>query len=90
MLLGQRLGHVHFHQEVHTTAQIQTQLQRCSTDGFKPGRRGGRQVEGGNEVVAQLVGDDVARLELFFGVPETDQNETMLERSMLDRDLSRL
>ncbi len=90
LLLGQRLGHVHFHQEVHTAAQVQTQLERVGADGFEPGRRGRGQVESGNEVVAQLVGDDVARLELLFGIFETNQDEAMLERRMLDRDLSRI
>ena len=87
LLLGQRFGHVHFHQEVHTAPQVKTELQGRRADGLKPG--GGRrcQVEGGDEIVAQLVGHDVARLELVFGVVETDQDEAVLERRMLDRDL---
>ena len=89
LLLGQCFGHVHFHQEVHTTAQIKTQLQRRRTDGFEPGGSGRCQVECGNEVVAQLVGNDIARLQLVFGVLETDQDKTVLECSMFDRDLGR-
>ena len=89
LLLGQRLGHVHFHQEVHATSQVQTQLEGSGADGFEPGRRGRCQVEGSDEVVAQLVGDNVTCLELVFGIGEPDQNETVFERSMFDRDLSR-
>ena len=63
--------------------------ERVGADGFEPGRRGRRQVESGNEVVAQLAGNNIARLELVFGVLETDQDKTVLECSMFDRDLSR-
>ncbi len=72
---------------MHATAQVKTEFQGRRADGFEPGGGGRCQVEGGDEVVPQLVGDDVTGLQLVFGVIETDQDEAVLERRMLDRDL---
>ena len=48
-----RLVHVHFQQEVHTTGQVQTQFHRRGADAAQPVGRGGRQVEGHHIVVAE-------------------------------------
>ena len=48
----QGLVHVHFHQEVHTTGQVQTQLHRTAAQITQPIRGGLRQVERHDELIA--------------------------------------
>ena len=55
--LAQRLVHVHFHQEVHAAAQVQTQFQRASPDGGQPGRGCRCQVQRHDKLFTQGLGD---------------------------------
>ena len=55
--LVQRLIHIHFHQEVHATAQVQTQLQRAGPDGRQPSRGCRRQVQRHDKLFTQGLGD---------------------------------
>ncbi len=58
-LLAARGVHVHLHQEVDTTLQIETQRHRLAANGAQPGGRCMRQVQRDDVLLAQRRLDDI-------------------------------
>ncbi|RML99973.1 hypothetical protein APX70_02371 [Pseudomonas syringae pv. maculicola] len=54
-----RLVHVDFQQEVHTTGQVETELHRACAQVAQPGRRGARQVQCDDIVITQRLAHDI-------------------------------
>ena len=71
--LAERFVHIHFHQEVHTTAQVKTQFQWACANGCQPFRCGGSQVQRRNKFVAQCLCNQLSGLQLIIGIIEADQ-----------------
>ena len=65
--------HIHLQQEMHTTAQIQAQIHRRSTNGTQPSWSSGRQIQGHHIVIAEGTGQKLAGTKLAVIVSEAHQ-----------------
>ena len=85
------LVHVHFHQEVHTTGQVQTEFHWATAQVAQPVRRGLRQVERHYELIAQSLTHQIFGWQLVFSVIQTQQAGAALisHADSFDADTSR-
>ena len=71
--------HIDFHQEMHAALQVEAEVHLAGADGLHPARRGRREVERDDEVVAQGILDGGLGPQLFVNAVEAQQDATAVE-----------